>query len=212
MTTQRTLPDVLNQYVKVLQKRKELETAYKAEDEKLSNIKHKMENWLLGQEDTIEPPDNGLTEPYIFWKVAPKTIESAIKAYRQIRDMVSESNSLAAEFEKTRNAEKDTIGKWIFAETERTKVKSGKTDYGSYHRKLKTQASIADLDNLVAWAAENKAGDIMYKRVNSNFIVNYYNTKLEEDKEKAEAEGREPVGEYPPYVNVSREYEIVVTK
>lgn len=213
---ERALPEVLEGYITVLEKHKQLTEKYKADLEQIEKVKAKMELWLLSQDKTVEltdiPESLYKASPYVFWHITPKSVEMSILAYRNIREGVTLSNGVAKKFEGEQNKGKDTIGTWLFAESKRTGLKSGKTEFGGYYQKLKTRASIADLDNLIKWAHENNASDIMYKQVNSTFVSSYYDAKLEEDKELAEAENREPVGEYPPYINVSAEYEIVVTK
>ena len=213
--SEKTLPDVLKQYTELLNKRKQLSEAYAIQDEKILSVKAKMENWLLSQKEEIDFEDSfeSLEEPYIFWKISKKTVETAIISYRSIRDSVSGTNGKAAEFESEQNKNKVVIGNWLLCEANKLGVDNfSKKGVGKAYKKLKTYANIVDWDNFLEWAAENKAGDAIQKRVNSSFVTKYYDMKLDEDKEKAELEKREPSGEYPPFLDVRSEYEMIVTR
>ena len=200
MTT-KTLSTVLTDYKTILKLQQQLQADYEAKLSTLTSKRDKMEAWLLNQDETtgkVIEDDLKAMSPYVFWHITEKTNASSIEAYRQLRDDVQEQNRVAKDNAEVQNGYKDTIGAWILAKlnTEgENSVNCGES--GKAYKKLVTHASAADFDALIKWAGENNAADIVQKRVNSAFVNKY-----------AEENG----GELPPFVNVMRSFEVVVTK
>lgn len=184
----------------VLASQQKIESEYKAKVAELTAKRSKIESWLLDQQETMElttAADIKDLSPYVFWYVQPKTDDSAVEAYRNLRDQVQEKNLEAKDNAEVLNEQKEKIGAWILSQLNARGQKSFNCgESGKAYKKLVTYANAADFDALIKWAGENNAADIVQKRVNAGFVTKYQETN----------------GEFPPFVNVNQEYEVVVTK
>ena len=181
----------------VLNKEDELRKEY---EEKIANLEVLKENvsvFIRESEDTLENVEYDPRVPFESWKVVSADKDRAVQAYRDIRDQVAASNKAAKNFDHKMGQHKDIIGNWLLQQANEQNVNSFKTDHGTAFRQLKVMASPANWDQFVDWCNQNDAADALYKRVNTNFIKQYV-----EDND----------GEEPPFLNVIREYEIVVRK
>lgn len=201
-------------YAKILETEQALQESYDAKIKALSDDRAKLSAYLVGTAEVDEVPEViRERDPYLAWQIGEKNDAVAIEAYRRLRDMVQEGNRKAKDFETEHNGFKDKIGEWLLAQLNASGANSVNCGTsGKAYKKLKVHASAADWDAFVRWAAENEAFDAVQKRINSSFVSKYWDEKVEEDKAKAAEEKREPVGEYPPFLNVHKEYEVVVTK
>jgi hypothetical protein len=206
----------LNAYTKILEAEQALRESYEPKMAALKADRDKLAKYLIDNagEEVIAPSEAIFeADPHLWWLLGEKNDATAIEAYRKLRDMVQESNRKAKDFEEFHNEQKLKIGNWLLAQLNASGANSVNCgESGKAYKKLKVQASAADWDAFVKWAAEHQAFDAVQKRINSSFVQKYYEEKMEEDAAKAEEEGRDAVGEYPPFLNVHKEYEVVVTK
>lgn len=185
-----------NDLQKILNMREELQQKYEESLAKYDKAVNKISQFIVEEGETLDVEFDERI-PFISFKVMAPTIETAIQAYRQLRDDVTGDNRAAKDNEALNNEHKEMIGNWILGQTNELGVKSFNTNFGKAYRKKKIRASAADWDGFLKWAAKEGAGDAIQKRVNGSF-VNTYNEAHD--------------GQDPPFLNVTREYEIVVTK
>ena len=188
----------LETYSKILAKKLELIENHKLAITKLSEDQKKVESFLVGNPEISEVPEIiRENEPFLAWTLGEKNDAIAISIYRNLRDKVQELNRIAKDFESEHNEQKEKVGNWILARLNESKAQSINCGvYGKAYKKLKIQASAADWGGFLKWAAEHNAEDAIQKRIVGSFVTNY----------------EEENGELPPFLNVHKEYEVVVTK
>lgn len=188
----------LNTLVKMLEKKRELKAEYDAAIKKIDEEQSKVSEHLIETCEFEEVPDIICEDdPYTAWNIGKQNDAFAIRLYRIIRDKVTANNRQAKDFEAFYNEYKTRIGGWLLDALNKSGAKSINCgEVGTAYRQQKVTASPADWDSFLVWAAENEAGDAIQKRVNSSFVKKY----------------EEETGETPPFLNVFKEYEIVVRK
>lgn len=189
---------LLSTYVKMLTKKRELLEKYNSEIEKITKSQEVVAKAMKQAGEYEEVPEIVCEDdPHTAWVIGHQNDAYAIKLYRIIRDDVTSNNRKAKDHEALRNTHKEGIGSWLLNALNKSGAKSVNCgEAGKAYKKLKVQAHAADWDAYVKWAVENEAADSIQKRINSSFI-----TKYEEDND-----------ELPPFVDVFKEYDIVVTK
>ena len=189
---------LISTYVKMLTKKRELKEAYEAKIKKIDESRAVVAKAMLEAGEYEEIPDIICEDdPDTAWKIGIQNNAYAIHLYRIIRDCVQAYNRRAKDHEALQNLYKEKIGNWILNELNKSGAKSVNCgEAGKAYKKLKVRANAADWDAFLKWAAENDAGDAIQKRINSSFI-----TKYEEEND-----------ELPPFIDVFKEFDIVVTK
>jgi predicted metalloendopeptidase len=189
---------LLATYVKMLEKEHELRDIYKQQTDKISSERALIAKHLVDSGEVFEVPEIICSDsPYLAWQLGEKNDAYAIRLYRVLRDAVSANNRVAADYEAEQNLFKDKIGNWLLAALNKSGAKSVNCgESGKAYKRMKVRVSAADWEGFVSWAVANDAQDAIQKRVNASFV-----TKYEEENE-----------ELPPFLNVSKEYEVVVTK
>lgn len=191
------LKDAWDALQTILDKKDAINEEYQEKLSNLSAVEQNIRQFIKESEDTIDKVDFDPRAPFESWKVCHDDIDRAVEAYRCIRDTVTANNSKAKAFEKESNEHKEIVANWLLQKANDQKVNSFRTDHGTAFKQIKVRASCANWDNFVAWAAEHGAADALFKRVNSSFVKQYQ---------------EENDGEIPPYLNVDREFEIIVRK
>lgn len=189
----------IDTYAKMLSAEEALQAEFDKQLEALAKKKQVVSEYLMNNASDVEEIHDIIKEkdPILYWKICVKNDASAIEAYRILRDWVTQSNKKAKDFAASIEFDKDKIGAWLLAKLNASGNNSVNcAPYGKAYKKLKTQASAEDWDAFVKWAADNQAFDAIQRRVKTEFV-----NKYEEDH-----------GELPPYLNVYREWEIIVTK
>ena len=188
----------LTTLVKMLEKKRQLKAEYKAAIKKIEEEQTKVSAHLAETCEFEEIPDIVCEDaPYTAWQIGKQNDAFAIRLYRTIRDKVSASNREAKDFESISNEEKTRIGGWLLDALNKSGAKSINCgEAGTAYRQLKVTANPVDWDSFLEWAAENGAGDAIQKRVNSSFVKKY----------------EEETGTTPPFLNVFKEFEIIVRK
>jgi len=188
---------MLETYVKMLKKKRELTETFNASVDKIEVDQNKL-MVALGSCEFEEVPDIICEDdPYTAWKIGHQNDAYAIRLYRVLRDTVTKNNRRAKDSEAKNNLFKEKIGNWLLDALNKSGAKSVNCgDAGKAYKKMKVRANPVDWDAFIKWAAENEAADSVQKRVNASFV-----TKYEEEN-----------GELPPFIDVFKEYDIVVTK
>jgi len=188
---------MLDTYVKMLEKRRELTETFNAAIDKIQADQNKMQAPLSKCEFEEVPDIICEDDPYTAWKIGRQNDAYAIRLYRVLRDAVAGNNRRAKDSEAKNNLFKDKIGNWLLDALNKSGAKSVNCgEAGKAYKKMKVRANPVDWDAFINWAAKNEAGDAIQKRVNASFV-----TKYEEEN-----------GELPPFIDVFKEYNIVVTK
>lgn len=199
---------------KILSRKVEIVEAFKAEMKKIDEDMGKLSVFLMSTSEVSDVPEIVKEmEPFLAWSIMEKNDATSIEAYRNLRDKVQSMNREAKDYETLHNDQKDKIGTWLLEALNKSGANSVNCGVsGKAYKKRAVKASPADWDAFLHWVDEEKAYDAVQKRVNSSFVDKFFEEKLKEDEAKAKIEGREPHGEYPPFLNVSVEWEVVVTK
>jgi hypothetical protein len=187
----------LSTYVKMLEKQREITEKFQVEFDKIELAKSKLAKHLV-EEEFEEVPDIICEDAsYVAWQIGVQNDAYAIRLYRVLRDKVSGNNRGAKDFEAEQNLFKEKIGGWLLNALNKSGANSVNCgEAGKAYKKLKIRANAVDWDAFLRWAAENEAADAVQKRINSSFIKKY----------------EEEHGELPPYVDVFKEFDVVVTK
>lgn len=193
----KTLTDAWNSLQIVLNKKEELEKEYAAKLVNLNVLEENLREFISKSEDTLPNVEFDERIPFESWKVSHADIDKAVLAFRTLRDQITKSNKQASTFESEMKELQQMIGNWLLQLSNEQNVNSFKTQSGTAYRQLKVRASAANWDKFVEWASQNDAADALFKRINTGFVKAF-----QEDNN----------GEVPPYLNVDREYEIVVRK
>lgn len=189
---------LLSTYTKMLEKRRKVTKAYEAEIAKIDKARSVVSTAMVEAGEYEEVPEIVCEDaPEVAWGIGIQNDAYAIKLYRIFRDSVESGNRKAKDFAALQNLHKEKIGGWLLAALNKsgaTSVNCGAA--GKAYRKLKVRANPADWDAFLKWAAENEAADAIQKRVNTSFVTKY------------EEENDEP----PPFLDIFKEYDVVVTK
>lgn len=180
----------------VLDKKAEHLADYEAKIANLNALQEKLVHFIQESEDTL-PVMYDSRVPFESWKTMPKTADISVLAFRDLRDNITRLNSDVKKVESEAKEHQSIIGNWLLQQSNQLGLKSLKTEYGTAFKQLKIKVSPADWDGFLKWAAAEDAGDAIQKRVNAAF-VNKYNEMHD--------------GENPPFLNVIKEYEIVIRK
>jgi hypothetical protein len=183
---------------RILEKKRALLEACEEEIKKLDGDLEKVAAYLVTTAEVSDVPQVIKEDmPFLAWQLMEKNDALAIEIYRTLRETVQESNRKAKDFETINNEHKDTVGNWLLKSLNESGANSVNCGVvGKAYKKLKVQASAADWDAFLHWVDEQKAYDAVQKRVNSSFV-----SKYEEEN-----------GELPPFLNVHKEFEVIVTK
>lgn len=189
---------LLSTYTKMLEKRRKVTETYEAEIAKIDKARDVVATAMVGAGEYEEIPDIICEDaPEIAWVIGTQNDAYAIRLYRVVRDTVQSGNRKAKDFEALQNLHKEKIGGWLLAALNKSGAQSVNCgEAGKAYKKLKIRANPADWDAFLKWAAENEAADAIQKRVNASFVTKY------------EEENDEP----PPFLDIFKEYDIVVTK
>lgn len=196
----KTVDSALADYIKACKAEESLIQKHEEALEKIKTRKEKITAWILEQ-DTESTKDYDQDQvdlnPFLFWKALKKTDASAVTSARMLREKITVSNNEAKVFEEEHKEQLETIKQWILAELNARGSKGFNCgDLGQAYKQIKTKASAVDFNALIAWASENQAESIVQRRLNSTFINQYFDDH----------------GEYPPFIDVIREYDVVIRK
>ncbi len=189
---------LLGVYVKMLTKERALSLEFKEKMEAIVTDRAKVATLLIKSGEVDQVPEIICADdPWVAWQIGLKNDAYAIELYRNLRDDVTKGNRSAKDSEAESKMFMEKIGNWLLDSLNKSGHKSVNCgEVGKAYKKMKTRANATDWTKYIQWAAENGAEDSVQKRLNANFINNY------------EAEN----DELPPFVDVFRELEVVVTK
>lgn len=194
----KTVASAIKDYKLVLDTKAKLKAQYEADLATIEQKATKIRNFILDSEDLIEFDENYVEkDPYLFWKKSEKRDVTAVICGRIIRESITTSNGLANTFEASQKQDFEEIKAWVLATLNERGSKSFNCDEaGKVYKKMTTRASPTDFESLLTWAVENKESGMVQARLSTTAINAYF------DKH----------GEYPPYMNVSREWDVVISK
>lgn len=192
----------INDYVKVLQKQKELKDTYLVETAKWETTKKKIEAFLLGLlEPIFELPEEIREQsPFLAWKISGKTDESLIAAHMEIDDLLIPA--LQKEIDdkiNTLKEQKAELESYALAlMTERKCSNFGVTGIGRVENRTSTKYNVADKKLFVTTALLGGYADeiTVSIRPNSKLMANIV----------------EETGELPPGVSCFSEHKAVFVR
>jgi hypothetical protein len=194
----KTVASATKDYKLVLDAKAKLKAQYEADLEAIDKKANKIRDFILGSEELIEFDENYVEQdPYLFWKKSEKRDVTAVICGRLIRESITTSNGLASTFEANQKHDFEEIKAWVLSTLNERGSKSFNCDEaGKVYKKMTTRASPTDFEGLMAWAVANNEFSMVQSRLSTTAINAYF------DKH----------GEYPPHMNVSREWDVVISK
>lgn len=123
-------------------------------------------------------------------------VDTVIKGYVALRDKRAILRKEYKESDAVLEEKMDKCKAFILNNMNMTGADQLGSSNGTAYRKLKFKASAEDWHVAWGWMAENNRLDMMQKRLSLKALEEYY----------------EETGEYPPAVNVSSEYDVIVRR